>query len=127
MKKSYTENMIVKFIVRILINAVALWITAYVIPGVFFEGGIVPLLIAALIFTALNILLKPLFKLFFGPLIILTLGIFSLIINAGILLILDIISDPLRIEGYLPLLGATLLIGIVNVVLNVGRKIGRPH
>ena len=117
--------MLAKLIARILINAAALWITAYFIPGVFFEGGIIPLLIAALIFTALNILLKPLFKLLFGPLIILTLGIFTLIINAGILLILDIVSDPLRIEGYLPLLEATLLIGIVNIILNMGKKLNR--
>ena len=119
--------MIVKLIARILINALALWVTAYFIPGVFFEGNIIPLLIAAVIFTALNMLLKPLFKLLFGPLIILTLGIFTLIINAGILLILDIVSDPLRIEGYLPLLEATLLIGIVNVILNSGRKLNRSN
>ena len=115
--------MITSLILRILFNALAIFATVKLIPGVSFRGGVIEFAIAAGIFTALNIVLKPMFKLFFGPLIILTLGIFIFIINAGILLLLDIASDPLRIEGYLPLLEATLLIGVVNVVLNGGRHL----
>ena len=115
--------MITSLILRILFSALVIFAAVKLIPGVLFRGGMAELAIAAGIFTALNIVLKPIFKLFFGPLIILSLGIFIFIINAGILLLLDIASDPLRIEGYLPLLEATFLIGIVNVILNGGRRI----
>lgn len=109
-------------IFRVFSNAVALLAAAYFVQGFIFSGNFVDLLVAAAIFTVANTLLQPILKLLLGPLILLTFGLFIIIINAVILYVLDIFTEPLIIEGYLPLLLATLIIGIVNILINFSAK-----
>lgn len=74
------------FVLAILANALALWVAAAVVPGIEFggEGGDLALTVAlvALVFGILNALVKPLLKLISIPLIVLTLGLFLIIVNA---------------------------------------------
>lgn len=80
--------MLVNFGIQTVINAVALWVAAWAVPGIGFgrDGGagriILTILLVSLIFTAVNAIVKPLVKLISLPLIILTLGLFLFIINA---------------------------------------------
>lgn len=111
-----------KFLFHIFSNAIALLAAAYLVVGFTFSGTFVAMLVTATILTLINIFIKPLLTLFMGPLILLTLGLFSLVINAITLYILDIFSTPLTIQGYLPLLYGTLIVTIVNVILEmIGR------
>lgn len=70
-----------KFIVRILINAVALGLTFWIVD-LCWNGEVLPLLIIALIFGLVNALVRPLLTILTCPLVILTLGLFLVIINA---------------------------------------------
>ncbi|MEW1955657.1 phage holin family protein [Terrabacter sp. NPDC080008] len=82
--------MLINFALQTVINAVALWVAAWAIPGITFGGGstakvVETVIIVALIFGILNMFIKPLLKLISLPLIILTLGLFVFIVNALVL------------------------------------------
>jgi putative membrane protein len=79
--------MLINFALQTVINAVALWVAAWAIPGITFGGGstgqvITTVVVVALIFGIVNALIKPVLKLISLPLIILTLGLFVFIVNA---------------------------------------------
>lgn len=79
--------MLVNFALQTVINAVALWVAAWAIPGITFGGGstaqvVKTVVIVALIFGIVNVFIKPILKLISLPLIILTLGLFVFIVNA---------------------------------------------
>ena len=79
--------MLLNFALQTVINAVALWVAAWAIPGITFGGGstakvIETVVIVALIFGIVNFFIKPILKLITLPLIILTLGLFVFIVNA---------------------------------------------
>ena len=116
------KKLIGGIVFSIFSNLVALYIAAEFIKGFNFTGNFIDLIIAAGLLTLANYLIKPFLKLFLGPLITLTFGIFTIAINAIILIILDILINPLIIEGYIPLLLATLIISIVNFTINLSAK-----
>jgi putative membrane protein len=79
--------MLLNFALQTVINAVALWVAAWAIPGITFGGGstgqvVWTVVIVALIFGIVNFFIKPILKLISLPLIILTLGLFVFIVNA---------------------------------------------
>ncbi|PYR42862.1 MAG: hypothetical protein DMF93_04680, partial [Acidobacteria bacterium] len=69
------------FLVRLLVNAAALWVATAIVPGVAYTGGTLPFLGVALVFGVVNATLGPVAKILTFPLIILTLGVFALVIN----------------------------------------------
>jgi putative membrane protein len=111
-----------KAVFHVLSNAVALLVAAYFVAGFVMDGSVTAILITAAILTAINTFVKPILKLFLGPLILLTFGLFSIVINGIALFILDIFSDPLTIQGYIPLLYGTLIVTVVNMVLALAGK-----
>jgi putative membrane protein len=112
--------MIKTIIFTIVGNALALLAAAYFVSGFTISnvgniqafGGLI------LVFTAVNLILKPLIRFFLGPLIILTLGLFNLVITAGLLYIIDIYSQNLTITGLSALFASTIKITIVNVIVH---------
>ena len=70
-----------KFILRWIINAIALFLAVNFVPGVNLQGGWVSIIWLALIFGLINAFLRPLLKFLTCPLIFLTLGLFTLVIN----------------------------------------------
>lgn len=101
----------------------ALILAGQFIPG--FEVVISPftnLLIAAATFTLINWLIRPLVKAILSPIVFLTLGLFTLVINAGMLYLLDILSTNVTINGPEPLIYGTLLITGVNLILHFSAK-----
>jgi putative membrane protein len=77
-----TEDFDMSFIVRILVNAVALWVAVLVVPGLDHTGSIWSLLAVALIFGLVNALVRPIVLLLTCPLVVLTLGLFVIVVNA---------------------------------------------
>jgi putative membrane protein len=73
------------FLIRLLVNAAALWVATRIIPGVTYSGDLLPFLAVALVFGIVNAFIGPVVKLLALPLIILTLGLFALVVN-GLLL-----------------------------------------
>jgi putative membrane protein len=103
-------------------NLIALILAGNLIAGFAISGNFVNVLIAAAIFMLLNIYVRPLVKLILSPAVILTLGLFTLVINAGMLYLLDILSENVTITGTEPLIYGTLLITGVNFLLNFSAK-----
>ncbi|HUW15403.1 MAG TPA: phage holin family protein [Anaerolineae bacterium] len=89
-----------KLILRWLLNAAALWAAAYLVPGIDHEGW-VALLLIALVFGLINALIRPLLKVLTCPLQILTLGLFTLVINALLLLLTSWIAQNWLLRGQL--------------------------
>ncbi len=111
-----------KIIFHIFSNAMALLIAAQFVPGFSVDTGIPSLFIAAAILTAINMLIRPVVKLILGPLIFLTLGLIIIAINALSLYILDTLSASITIQGYIPLLLGTLIVGAVNILVSATAK-----
>ncbi|MFD4430038.1 phage holin family protein [Nocardia sp. NPDC058497] len=121
--------------IRLVINAIALWAAAawidkidiYVPPEWSSEWGnwgkALILLIVALVFTAVNAVIKPIVKLLSLPFVILTLGLFLLVVNAAMLWltakITEITDYGLRVDGFWAALWGGVIITLVNWVLGI--------
>lgn len=106
-----------RIIFHFLVNLIALMAAAQFVPGFSMNSNIESILILTAIFTFINLLIKPILKLIFSPFIFLSLGLFSLVINAIILKLLDIWSINVTISGIQALAYSTLLITAVNLLL----------
>ena len=116
-------GLIGKLFTALIANAAGLLATAYFVPGFVIVGGSESFnyrafIVLALVLTALNFLVKPFLKLLLGPIIILTLGLGLIAVNAFLLYILDVFSKDLMIETIPALLLATLIIGFANLVFH---------
>lgn len=90
-----------KRILRIyLISLFALWLTAQVVGGFSYEGGFQALMVAAGAFTLINLFIRPILRLFFLPLNVLTLGLFSWLINVLILYLLVLLIPQIKISAF---------------------------
>jgi putative membrane protein len=104
---------------KLLLVMLGIALSAHVISGVFVEG-IYTTLIVALVLGILNILVRPILFVLTLPITILTLGLFSFVINAGILLFISSFVEGFSIDGFLP---AVLMATIVALVNFIGSKI----
>lgn len=111
-----------KIIFYFLVNLSALMAAAYFISGFSITKNFQNLLTLTGTFTVINILIKPVLKLVFAPFIALSLGLFSLVINAIMLKLLDIWSADIAISGISALIYSTFLITAVNLLLTLIAK-----
>ena len=110
-------------IVRLLINAAALWVATRVVTGISYTGDWPWLLAVALVFGVLNMVVKPILILLSLPVLIVTLGLFLLVVNAALLLLTSTISDTLglgfRVDGFVPALLGGLVVSVVSLALSM--------
>ena len=109
-------NFLGKFIIIILINMSAFYLAPIIIYRFNAPTELYPLIIVALIFTALNLLIRPLLKLIFFPIALLTFGLSSFVINIGMLYALDFLRKDVTISGLIPLVLGTLFISFINLI-----------
>lgn len=122
-----------KLLISWLINAVALAVAAWAIPGITIsdERAWLAVAVMAVIFGLVNTLIRPFLKLLACPLMILTMGLFSLIINGLMLWLSSWIAGRLdvgfNVEGFLAALLGALVISVVSFVLSLvfGEDTGR--
>ncbi|KDN84232.1 membrane protein [Kitasatospora cheerisanensis KCTC 2395] len=109
--------------IKTLINAVAIWIAAWIVNGITLSGDdwqhkTITVLAVALVFGVVNFAIKPLVKLFSLPLFILTLGLITFVINALMLWLTSWASDKLsldfHVEGFWSALLGSLIISVVS-------------
>ena len=108
--------MVRRFLIKVLVSAVALWAADYFLTGFAVMGGITGYLIAGLVLGALNTFIRPVLKLLALPLILVTLGLFTFVINAVILWSVAHIVSGVVIAGLWPLLWATVIVSVVNMI-----------
>jgi putative membrane protein len=102
-----------RLILRLIINAVALWVAVRFVPGISFNGNPVLLLAVALVFSVVNTIVKPIATLLSLPAVLLTLGIFFLVINAFMLWFTGWLSTNLGLGFHVDGFRAAFLGGIV--------------
>jgi putative membrane protein len=106
-----------RFILTWFFNIVALWVAAKLIDGIGYSGNEWVLVLAALVFSLVNIFVKPLVILFTLPLVILTLGLAIFFINLFMLYLTSWLVDDFKVESFGAAILATILVWVVNVVL----------
>lgn len=117
-----------KPILHLLINAAALWVAVQLVHGITYQGGPVPLLGVALVFGVVNVLVKPLATLFSLPFVVMSLGLFLLVINAAMLWLTSALSGTLglrfHVAGFIPALLGSIVVSFVSLVLSAFMKSG---
>jgi putative membrane protein len=120
---NFEENSMKSFIIRLLINAIALAVTFNVVPGIYFNGGITGLLVLAFIFGVVNAIIKPIFSFLTCGFYIVTLGLFTFIANAFMLYLTSVIALSFglnfSVENLWSAVVGALLISIISFVLSM--------
>ena len=111
------------FVIRLLVNAAALWVATRIVPGVTFDGGVLPFLGVALVFGVINSTLRPLTKILTFPLILVTLGIFALVVNGLMLWLTSSLSASLglgfHVSGFWAAFFGALVVSVVSALLSL--------
>ncbi|TCC40708.1 phage holin family protein [Kribbella speibonae] len=114
-------------IIRLLVNAIALAAASWLVSGITLQGAttgkrVLTLLIVAAIFGVVNAIVKPVVKVLSFPLLILTLGLLTFVINAAMLLLTSWITGKLdvqfHVDGFWAALFGALIISVVGMILN---------
>ena len=111
-----------------VVNAIALWIATLIVSGVDVTasttaGDIGTLLVVGAIFGLVNAIIKPIALLFSLPLILVTLGLFVLVVNALLFWLISAISDwldlPFTVDGFWPAFWGAIVVSLVSWLLSV--------
>lgn len=118
-----------KFLVKVIINAVAIWLATLMLDGLDVVGGdetaqqVLVFLVVALVFGVVNAVVKPVVKLFSLPLYILTLGLFTVVVNAAMLWLVGWLSEQtdygLRIDNFGTAVIGALIISVASFILSL--------
>ena len=103
-----------RLIAKFLVIAGAVWLAASFVPGVLVTGGVESYLLIALIFALVNVFVRPLLKLLAFPLLLLTLGLFLIVINAAMLGLTALLTERLDLTGIAPAVIGSLVISAVT-------------
>lgn len=112
-----------KFLLRLLITALALWVATKFVPGISFTGSnYAPLLGVALVFGVVNSIVKPILSFFSFPVVLLSLGLFLFVINALMLMLTSYLSSRLgfgfHVDGFVAAIIGSLVVSITAGVLH---------
>ena len=111
------------FLIRTLVNAGALWVATRLVPGVEYVGGWLPFLGVAIVFGIVNTFIGRTAKILALPLIVVTLGIFLLVINALMLWLTSAVSGALdlgfHVRGFSAAFWGALVVSIVSALLSL--------
>jgi putative membrane protein len=105
-------------IIRLIINALALWLATRLVDGISFDGQIAFLFVVALVFGAVNTIVKPILMVLTFPFLIVTLGLFLLVLNAAMLWLTGAISDAAGLGFHVSSFKAAFIGGLVVSVVS---------
>ena len=106
-----------KIISSILVTALALVLTAYLIPGIMVEG-LYPAIIAALILGILNTVVRPILIILTLPISILTLGLFMFVINASLFMFAASFIEGFSVSGFFVAVLGSLIVSVISTIAN---------
>lgn len=111
--------MITRLVFQIIAGVASFWLADKYVPGVELTGGLKVLLMVGGILGLINYFVKPLLRVITFPIRILTLGIFSWIINMAIIWVVDVLFPELVISGLIPLFWTTLIAFVISFFLGL--------
>ena len=109
-------NSLVPFVLHWGVSALALWIASHVFRGLHFADA-ASVLVAALLLGIANAVVRPILILFTLPLTLLTLGLFVLVINAAMILLVARLVRGFRCDGFWTALWASVFVGLLSIVI----------
>jgi putative membrane protein len=111
------------FLIRLFVNAAALWIATQFVMGVTYRGAVLPFIGVALVFGLVNAIIRPILKIFTFPLFILTFGLFALVLNGLMLWLTSSLSNVLglgfHVSGFGPAFWGALVVTLVSTLLGI--------
>jgi putative membrane protein len=107
-------------IIHWLITAIAILIAAYLIPGI--DVTFIGALVLAIVLALINVFLKPLINLITLPLNILTLGLFSLVVNALLIILAGMIVPGFTVNGFWPAFFFAILVSLINALFGAWKR-----
>lgn len=120
-----------RLLLRFLVNALALYLAVWLVPGLHYQGSAGRFLLVAVVFGLVNSLLRPLLTILTCPLVIATLGIFTLVINAVLLLITGWLSQRwglgLAVNGFWAAFVGGIVVSVASIMLSLGMRSGGPR
>lgn len=114
--------MLIRLFMRLVVLAVIIAVVAAVVPGIHVQGGAVWYLWLALIWAAVNTIIGPILRLLSLPVIVVTLGLFLIVINAAVLGITAAVSSHLSIDSF----GSAVMGGILISLFSWGAELLAP-
>ena len=106
-----------------IVTAASLWVATQIVPGVSYTGGLLPFLVVAFIFGVINATLRPLLKILTFPLIIVTLGVFALVVNGLMLWLTSSLSASFglgfHVSGFWAAFFGALVVSIVSALISI--------
>ena len=108
-----------RILARIVLNGIGILIAAWLVPGIFWGGGPLYLVLTGLVIGLINVFVKPLVTLLSLPLIVVTLGLFYLAINGAMLLLAATLLDGLTVTGCAPAVLGGLVLGLFNWIVGI--------
>jgi putative membrane protein len=105
-----------KFLLKILVSSLAVFFSAYLLPGVYLDGFPTAVLVAAIL-GLLNVFLKPMLVLLTIPVTFFTFGLFLLVINAILILITDSLLEGFSVDGFWIALIFSIIVTLVTAFL----------
>jgi len=115
-------HLLLRFIARILTNSVGILIAAYFVPAIIFTGDLIDLIITGVVLAFANSVIKPILKFISGPLIVLTMGLFMIIINVIILWGVAWLMPELTITGFWAYFWGVAILSILNAIIHTTIK-----
>jgi len=110
------------FLIRLIVNAFALSAAAYLVGGITLAGGFWDVLLVALIFGIVNAILKPVLLLLSFPILLITLGLFTFVVNGALLLLTARLTSHLAVAGFGSAVLGSIVISVVSVLLGAWLK-----
>jgi putative membrane protein len=115
-----------KILIHWFLRALAIMVTAYLLPGIALKGFFVALVVAVVL-GIFNVILKPILVILTLPITILTLGLFTLVINAGIIMLTSKLVDGFHVANFWWALLFSLILSLVNMILHMFEPSGEHH
>jgi putative membrane protein len=102
-----------------LVIAAAVVVAAWIVPGVDVEGGFWSILLVAAVLGLVNLILGTILRVLTFPIMVLTLGLFSIVVNMIVLWVTTLLTDRLEIDGFWAYFLAALVIAVVTALLQL--------
>lgn len=106
-----------QFIARWVLNSVSLFVAALLLSGVDYQGKWQVLVVAAFLLALINALIKPFLVILALPALVLTLGIFSIVINGFVVYLAHLLYPAFEINNFMTAILAGMVVGLVNYIL----------
>lgn len=106
-----------KLALHVAANALAIFVAAYFVKEITFIGDWVDYLIVGAVLTVVNLIIRPILKIISAPIILVTMGLFSLVINAALLFGVDWFVEGLSISGIMGYVWGSLIVAIINAII----------